>query len=92
MQQLTSGESYEIDSDCSPDGRWIIYASNSTQPGKIGVSQLYKIPAEGGAPVRLSERYVRSPHFSPDGKWISYVYPTALNWQGSALISMMVSL
>lgn len=33
LRQLTSGESHEIDSDCSPDGLWIVYASQSSPPG-----------------------------------------------------------
>jgi Tol biopolymer transport system component len=39
--------------------------------------KLWKIPAEGGAPVRLSDHEAQTPRFSPDGKWISYIYPEA---------------
>jgi len=77
LRQLTSGESRESDSDCSPDGRWIVYASKSSLPGKIGEFKLWKIPAEGGAPVRLSDHEAQTPRFSPDGQWISYIYPDA---------------
>lgn len=79
LQQLTSGESREIDSDVSADGHWIVYASQSSLPGNIAQFKLWKIPAEGGAPVSLTEHEAQTPRFSPDGQWISYVYS-----QGSA--------
>lgn len=82
LQQLTSGERQEIDSDCSPDGRWIVYASLAAEPGKMAEFKLWKIPAEGGVPVSLtSDHNARTPHFSPDGQWVSYVYhDTAGRW------------
>lgn len=80
LQQLTSGESREIDSDCSVDGRWIVYASQSSLPGKIAEFKLWKIPAEGGTPVNLTEHEAQTPRFSPNGQWISYVYLEASKW------------
>jgi Tol biopolymer transport system component len=74
LRQLTQGESFEIDSDCSPDGRWIVYASLPIVPDKIEKYQLWKIPAEGGVPIRLTDSKADEPRFSPDGKWISYVH------------------
>lgn len=74
LRQLTQGDSIEIDSDCSPDGRWIVYASLPIVPDKIEKYKLWKIPAEGGAPVRLTESEADTPRFSPDSKWISYIY------------------
>jgi serine/threonine protein kinase len=51
----------------SPDGRWIaIGGSDAKGPG------LFKIPAEGGAPVRLTETAGLNPVWSPDGKLIVY--------------------
>jgi len=75
LRQLTSGESYEVDSDCSSDGRWIVYASQSLTPGSAGKEQIWKIPAEGGSPVRLTDDDASTPRFSPDGKWLSYICP-----------------
>lgn len=74
LRQLTSGESREIESDCSPDGRWVVYTSKSSLPGKIAEFNLWKIPAEGGTPVSLTDHAAQTPHFSPDGQWISYGY------------------
>ncbi len=81
LRQLTSGESREIDSDCSPDGRWIIYTSKSGLLGKIAEFKLWKIPAEGGAPVSLTDHQANTPRFSPDGQWISYIYPEVSGWR-----------
>ncbi|HQR36712.1 MAG TPA: winged helix-turn-helix domain-containing protein [Blastocatellia bacterium] len=75
LQQLTSGESREIDSDCSPDGHWIVYSSQSSQPGSIAPFKLWKIPAEGGVPISLTDHEAQTPHYSPDGRWISYISP-----------------
>lgn len=75
LRQLTSGESVEIDSDCSPDGRWIIYTSRSGAYGKIADFKLWKIPAEGGTPISLTDHAAETPRFSPDGRWISCLYP-----------------
>ena len=74
LRQLTQGESIEIDSDCAPDGRWVVYSSQPIAPDKLEKHKLWKIPAEGGPPIRLAESEARTPRFSPDGKWISYVY------------------
>jgi Tol biopolymer transport system component len=74
LRQLTEGESIEIDSDCSADGHWIVYASQPIVPGKIEKYKLWKIPAAGGAPLQLTEHEADTPHFSPDGRWIAYIY------------------
>ena len=86
LRQLTSGESREIDSDCSPDGRWIVYTSRSSLPDKIAEFKLWKIPAEGGAPVSLTDHKAHTPRFSPDGQWISYVYMEAAGRKQVAVI------
>ena len=74
LRQLTSGEHREYESDCSPDGRWIVYSSQVAEPDKIPKFKLWKIPAEGGTPVSLTEHEAYAPHFSPDGQRISYAY------------------
>lgn len=73
LRQLTDGAGYEIASDCSPDGRWIVYGSLPPAADKIENPQLWKIPAEGGTPVRLTDYHAGNPHISPDGQWISFV-------------------
>ncbi len=63
--QLTSGD-FKDRPRWSPDGKWIVYTSQGTATG------LWKMPADGGAPVRLTDRRARFPAISPDGKLISF--------------------
>jgi serine/threonine protein kinase len=54
----------------SPDGKWIVAGGNDGQgPG------LFKVPVDGGAPVRLSKGIASNPVWSPDGKLIAYTGP-----------------
>ena len=51
----------------SPDGRWIATGGQDAKgPG------LFKIPVDGGTPVRLSETSAFNPVWSPDGNLIVY--------------------
>ena len=55
----------------SPDGRWIAYASwNEKQGGHV-----WRIPAGGGTPVRLTESAGRYEHpvWSPDGSRVAFI-------------------
>ena len=53
--------------DWSPDGSWIVAAgSDATAPG------LFRIPVDGGAPVRLVEGWAYNPVYSPNGDMIVY--------------------
>lgn len=55
----------------SPDGRWIVTGGNDASgPG------LFKIPAEGGAPIRLPGTPGLNPVWSPDGTLIVYAGTT----------------
>jgi hypothetical protein len=54
----------------SPDGRWI--AAGGTDANGPG---LFKIPVEGGAPVRLVAGTALDPVWSPDGSLIVYAGP-----------------
>jgi Tol biopolymer transport system component len=62
---LTSGSSYDYQPDVSPDGKWIVYTSWSSD-----VASLWKIPVDGGIPETLSREQGKMPFFSPDGKRI----------------------
>jgi Tol biopolymer transport system component len=51
----------------SPDGRWLAVAANDG----VGV-RLFKVPADGGAPVRLVDSVASNPVWSPNGNFILY--------------------
>ena len=66
---------------CTPDGKWAVYAKDG----------IWKIPIEGGDPVRLSTAEgVRYPVFSPDGKMLAYSYgdSTAIPRKGISIVSI----
>jgi Tol biopolymer transport system component len=56
--------------DWSPDGAWIVAAGADAQG-----SGLFKIPVDGGGPVRLVSGKVANPVWSPDGTLIIYGGP-----------------
>jgi serine/threonine protein kinase/Tol biopolymer transport system component len=51
----------------SPDGKWIAVAVREGQ-----AMALYKVPTDGGPPVRLVEGMISDPVWSPDGSIIVY--------------------
>jgi Tol biopolymer transport system component len=51
----------------SPDGRWI-----ATGGRMDGVEGLFKIPVDGGEPIRLVDGEALNPEWSPDGSMIVY--------------------
>lgn len=63
--QLTGGD-FKDRPRWSPDGKWIVYTSQGTETG------LWKIPSDGGEPIRLTDKRVRFPAISPDGRLISF--------------------
>ena len=63
-KQLTNGIG-EWFPQCSPDGKWLVYAS-------AGPSTLWRMPVDGGAPVKLTRRPSWAPSISPDGKLIAF--------------------
>jgi len=68
QRQLTNGGSGETIPQFSPDGRWPVYFT------PLGKSTVWKIPADGGEPVQLTDKYSTSPTISPDGKLVAYLY------------------
>jgi Tol biopolymer transport system component len=62
--QVTAGQSA---ADWSPDGKWIVAAGRDPQG-----TGLFKIPSDGGAPVRLLTGQAGNPVWSPDGNLILY--------------------
>ena len=53
--------------DWSPDGAWV--AASGTDASGLG---LFKIPVQGGTPVRLVSGQAYNPAWSPDGQLIVY--------------------
>ena len=68
----------------SRDGRWIYFAS--TRAGMI--ADVWKVPADGGAAVRLTRTGGFEPTESPDGKSLFYLDrpPVALTTSGTATL------
>jgi len=64
--QLTSGYA-ERNATISPDGKWVYY--NTAIDLK-----LWKVPIEGGEPVKVTDQYALYPALSPDGKLIAYYH------------------
>jgi Tol biopolymer transport system component len=56
--------------DWSPDGKWIVTGGSDAQG-----PALFKIPVDGGAPIRLVAGQAVSPIWSRDGKLIVYAGP-----------------
>jgi len=82
-KQLTDSPLEGFGSDCSPDGKWVVYGKFGTEKG------IWKVPMEGGNPVRLSDAEADHPIISPDGKTIAYSYedPSANPPQGVAIMA-----
>ncbi|HVE65686.1 MAG TPA: protein kinase [Thermoanaerobaculia bacterium] len=51
----------------SPDGKWIAVVAN-----EVKANPLFKVPVDGGPPVRLVEGVIADPVWSPDGRFILY--------------------
>jgi Tol biopolymer transport system component len=52
----------------SPDGKWIAVVANDESKA----NPLFKVPVDGGPPIRLVEGVVHDPVWSPDGRFILY--------------------
>jgi len=72
LKQLTSGDSREVDSSLSNDGKWIVYDSTKVFGARYEFS-LWKQSLESGERVSLNRTDCQMPHFSPDDKYISCV-------------------
>ena len=91
LKQLTNGESGDVDSSISPDGKWIAYSSASFENNKTKFS-LMKIPSDGGDPTTVSPVEGQTPHFSPDGSLLSLISTdertiSIIRWSDGKLIS-----
>jgi Tol biopolymer transport system component len=67
LKPIAEGIDVQGTSCWSPDAKWIVTGgSDATGPG------LFKIPLEGGSPVRLAAGQALNPAWSPDGNLIVY--------------------
>jgi DNA-binding winged helix-turn-helix (wHTH) protein/Tol biopolymer transport system component len=57
-----TGDEVSVEPYISPDGKWVVYRSGAF---------LWRISAEGGAPVQLTERAAGWPQISPDSKLVA---------------------
>jgi TolB protein len=79
-EQLTRDE-YDDEPTISPDGTTVIYTK-----WKGSYSELWQVPINGGAGVRLAVGQARSPGFSPDGQLLLCMTrddTPAANWRNS---------
>jgi len=73
--QITDGDFIDADPVWSPEGESIVFASaRHAERDDDDASDLWRVPAKGGAPQRLTETSgpVMLPAFSPDGRSIAY--------------------
>jgi dipeptidyl aminopeptidase/acylaminoacyl peptidase len=66
--RLTTDPSVDWAASWSHDGRWIYFVSD-----RSGSVQIWKMPASGGAAIRVTSGFGFEPYPSPDGKFIYYV-------------------
>jgi Tol biopolymer transport system component/DNA-binding winged helix-turn-helix (wHTH) protein len=85
LKQLTSGETYEIDSTVSPDSRWVYYGSNFLENGQWK-TRLQKTAIETGETVELKvlDTLDLSASISPDGKIIAGITSGKLKFFSAA--------
>lgn len=69
VRQLTNGPRPSYAGSYSRDGKWIYYAMTEDKAG----AQVWKIPSEGGAPVRVTKNGGSAPQESLDGKTLYFV-------------------
>jgi Tol biopolymer transport system component/DNA-binding winged helix-turn-helix (wHTH) protein len=63
--QLTESDSEANLPQVSPDSRWVAYRCDNV---------ICKVPIDGGAPIKLTNRWSERAVFSPDGKYLACWY------------------
>ena len=66
----------------SPDGKWVVVAGNDGKGTFV-----FKVPVDGGSPVRLTGTASYNPIWSPDGRFIVYSGPL----QGATFLTKAVT-
>lgn len=67
LRQMTFGDG-ELYPSCTPDGAWVVFQRGEREP------RLWRVSAEGGEPLLLTETRAARPAVSPDGELIAYHY------------------
>jgi TolB protein len=81
LKQLTNGEG-ELHPDCTPDGQWVVYQRGELEP------TLWKVRADGGEAVQVTQTRASRPAVSADGQMIAYHYlDHDLNRWGIGIVS-----
>jgi TolB protein len=66
----------------SPDGKWVAVAGNNGQG-----TYVFKVPVEGGTPLRLTDTVSYNPIWSPIGQMIVYSEP----FQGGTFLAKAIT-
>jgi TolB protein len=86
-RQVTTGAANVIDCSWSPDGASLLVVSMPAAGGARNTQEVYRVPAAGGAPVRLSTDLIEDydPYYSPDGSRIAWLSQTDPDIHGPGL-------
>jgi serine/threonine protein kinase len=67
LKTLASSIEVQSAASWSPDGKWVVVAANQGEGTRV-----FKVPVDGGPPVRLRDTLSFNPVWSPDGRFIVY--------------------
>ena len=73
LERLTNDDFDDLEPDVSPDGRWVVFASDRCE--RDGNYSLFRLSLAGGVPETVSDPARgddRQPVYSPDGRWIAF--------------------
>ena len=66
-KQLTNSPQDRVGTDCTPDGKWVLYRKGGPDQG------IWKVPINSGDSVRLTKTMSQAFALSPDGRTLAYV-------------------